>query len=106
MSFTPSPRYRASAGAFFSSGGFNTAPHSFCFALALPVKAGLVSDAPASTVHVIAGAFALLPERIESHATDALCDAELIDRIAWFVRGKYVSSSHLIRSVFVGHVRT
>ena len=85
MSFTPSPRYRASAGVFFSSGGFTGAPHSFRFALALPGKAGLVGYAPASPVHVVAGAFALLPECIEGHAADALCLAELIDRVARLV---------------------
>ena len=55
---------------------------------ALPFKAGLVGDAPASPVHVEARAFALLPHRVQRHAADALRQAELINRCRIAQRGE------------------
>ena len=42
-------------------------------------------DTPASSIHVKAGALALFPKVVESHAADALCHAELIDRVTRLV---------------------
>ena len=60
------------------SGGFSfhqaasSAPPKLPLHAGLPIKAGLVGNAPASPIHVEAGAFALLPHRVERHAADAL----------------------------------
>ena len=69
----PNMRRPRSRQLFFSLGGFIGTPTSFRFARGLPIKASPVGDAPASSIHVEAGAFALLPHRVESHAADALC---------------------------------
>jgi hypothetical protein len=62
---SPSPRFPGGMGASSLLGGFTGAPTSFRYARSLPLKAGLVSDAPASSVVVKARAFALLPERVK-----------------------------------------